>query len=406
MLSPLLGPIAAEWHLDEVQLGLIASVFYASYTLVQVPTGLLADRLGKKSLIVTSFLLAGLALVLRGLAPSYGLFLAAGAFTGVAQGIYYAPHFSLASAAIPRARRGIGSAFIYSGTSIGGAIGLIFGSLITFRLGLPWRAAFLLLAVPSVIAGVVIGLLVREPSAAEGADSRADPGVSEGSIAVAGPGEGAPPRPGAVSIRAAFSPRLVAVYAINFTSLYAFFMVLSWLPYYLQYERGFSGTAAGLVSSLVPWASIAGGLIFAAISDRAGNRLGPLRFLLPAAGLAVAAVGLVRSPVLLCVILALYGLIGKSAAEPLIVSGTYELAPPQRAATALGFLNFFGMIASVVSPCVTGLITRASGSMLPALFLAGAVLLLGAVIYHLAFRAARPAGAALSSKPRAPNFTL
>jgi len=39
VLSPVLATIGREWALDEAQLGLIGSIFFLSYAVMQVPTG-------------------------------------------------------------------------------------------------------------------------------------------------------------------------------------------------------------------------------------------------------------------------------------------------------------------------------------------------------------------------------
>jgi len=59
---------------------------------------------------------------------------------------------------------------------------------------------------------------------------------------------------------------LLLTFILCFCSLYGFFVVLTWLPQFLQVERGFEGTSVGFISSLVPWASIPGALIFARLS--------------------------------------------------------------------------------------------------------------------------------------------
>lgn len=374
VLSPVLGTIGAEWRLDEARLGLISSVFFLAYAGMQVPTGLLADRFGKKGLLAGGVLVFAAASALRGLAPTYAWFLAAGGLAGLGQGTYYATQFALSSAAIPPRRRGLGSAVIYSGMAVGTSLGLLLGSASVSWLGWGWRTPFLVVALPAVVmAGFFVRLVGGE---------RSDPGPRRAPVTGQATGEpvGADAGPGAaagVPARAALTPRLLAAYLLNFTSLYAFFMLLAWLPYYLQYERGFNGPAAGLLASLVPWASIPGGLLVSSVSDRIGNRIAPLRFLLPAAAAGVFGLALAPAGPLLYGFLVLYGLTGKATTDPLLVARVAELAPPERSATALGFLNFAGMVASVTAPYVTGYLTRSLGDMRPAFYLAGAILVVG-----------------------------
>src|SRR5699024_12723166 len=66
---------------------------------------------------------------------------------------------------------------------------------------------------------------------------------------------------------------------IIFCSIYGFFVILTWLPYYIETARGISGTRVAFVSSLVPWASIPGMLLFGWISDKIGKQIPVLLFM-------------------------------------------------------------------------------------------------------------------------------
>jgi len=65
VLSPALGVIGGEWDLDEAKLGLISSAFFFAYAGMQIPTGLLADRFGKKGLLVSGLILFAAATTAR-----------------------------------------------------------------------------------------------------------------------------------------------------------------------------------------------------------------------------------------------------------------------------------------------------------------------------------------------------
>src|SRR5215472_7077466 len=81
VLSPVLSSIGSEWHLSTPQLGLISSLFFLAYAAMQLPTGWLADRFGRKALLVPGYLLFGVTTVLCAFAPSYGVFLALAVLT-------------------------------------------------------------------------------------------------------------------------------------------------------------------------------------------------------------------------------------------------------------------------------------------------------------------------------------
>lgn len=390
ILSPVLGAIGSEWNLDEARLGLISSVFFLTYTAVQIPTGILADKFGKKGLLVGGFILFGLATGLSGLAPTYGSFLLFGALAGLGQGTYYATQYALSSEAIPRSRRGLGSAIINSGMAVGISLGLILASFTTFRLEWGWRAPFLTMAVPTIGVALLFAVWMREKAdteenPGEGLPSEGVPGARTEVLkeAVPGPtGRTVPTVPtvpalSTVPIRAALTPRLIGLYFVNFTSLYGFFLILTWLPYYLEFERGFPASATGLISSLVPWASIPGALLMSYISDRTGRRMNLIRLLLPLAAVSTFGIVYVQEAVPLYAVLILYGFVGKLAIDPLLVALVSDIAPAARLATAMAFLNFSGMASSVLAPYITGYLTTIFGNMELAFYLSAAVLLVG-----------------------------
>jgi MFS family permease len=372
VLSPVLGAIGQEWGLDPSRLGLLSSIFFVGYAGLQIPAGILADRVGKKGILVAGFALFAAATVLRGLAPSYGAALAAGLLAGLAQATYYATMFSISSSAVPAARRGLGSAIVYSGMALGSSGGYLLASLVAVGLGWTWRTPFLVLAGPAVVMAGLFALLLREPERAGiGAPGPAAGPAAAG--ATAGRHRTAPGPP----FRAVVTPRLLQAYLLNFCSLYTFFMLLTWLPYYLEFERGVAGSVTGLVASVILWTSVPSGLAVSVLSDRTRSRVGPLRWLLPGAAVAVLGIAIGRGTVALYGALILYGLLGKSTTDPLLVAEVAEHAPAERSATALAVLNCAGMVASVLAPFVTGLLIEAFGDMRPAFYLAAAILLVG-----------------------------
>ncbi len=372
VLSPALAAIGREWRLGEGRLGALSSGFFLGYAAMQIPTGLLADRWGRKGILVGGLVAFAAATVLRGMAPTYGFLLGASILAGLAQGTYYATMFGVTSAVVPAERRSLGSAIVYGGMAVGTSGGFLLGSFVTAGFGWDWRAPFLLLAAPTLTVALLCAFLPPEQPR--------PPELGVQALVLSGT-----PVPKRTGVRPAGSwtvltPRLVRAYFLNFTSLYAFFMLLTWLPFYLQDGRGLAATEAALASSLAPWASIPSGLVVGLVSDRRGDRIGPLRVLLPGAALAVLGISLAATGPALYGALLVYGLLGKSATDPLLVAEVAELAPAGRSATALSLLNFSGMIASVAAPYVTGVLAHAYGDMRPAFYVAAGILLAGSAV--------------------------
>ena len=57
MISTAIIPIASEFHFNSGQTGLMMSMFFLGYSLMQIPSGWLADRFGSKRVLMTSLLI-------------------------------------------------------------------------------------------------------------------------------------------------------------------------------------------------------------------------------------------------------------------------------------------------------------------------------------------------------------
>ena len=59
VLNPVMKDIQSEFGLSGTELGLISSFFFFSYAILQIPAGILGDRIGRKKVLVPGFILFG-----------------------------------------------------------------------------------------------------------------------------------------------------------------------------------------------------------------------------------------------------------------------------------------------------------------------------------------------------------
>jgi MFS family permease len=137
---------------------------------------------------------------------------------------------------------------------------------------------------------------------------------------------------------------------------------LTWLPYYLQDARGFSGSTAGLISSVMPLVTAPAGMVVGTISDRRGSRRSIALWLVPLATVAIALIGFTETMVGLVSGLILYGLTGKLVLDPLLISMATENVDSTRRASVLGVLNFASTLGMVSAPALTGYLADVTGS--------------------------------------------
>ncbi|MFP7483508.1 MFS transporter [Priestia filamentosa] len=361
ILSPVMSDIGREWNLNQTELGLMSTVFFASYAFMQIPTGFLADKFGRVRVLVTGYIIFGVATYLSGAVTTFALFLLMRALTGLGEGTYYGSQYGISSNITPKKYRGLVSALINSGMALGISLGLIAASYFTYTLDKGWQFSFYLFAIPTVIVAILIGVFVRD-------------GNREEKVSTAVPTEN-------VSLKQLFTKNHICVYIIIFCSLYGFFGMLTWLPYYLQTARGVDGSQTGIIASLVPWASIPGAIFFGYISDRVKSKK-PLIISLAVAGAFLQIViPYTESYSLLLTGLVLYGLLGKLALDPVLISYIADITPASMYSKVYGFFNFSGMLSSIFAPYITGYFADRTGSLELGFYLSGALLLVGAVAF-------------------------
>lgn len=371
IFNPIMGTVGAEFNLSNTQLGAANSIFFLTYAFAQIPFGAIGDKYGRKLVITIGFLGLAAATFLSGLASTFAMFLVIRALAGIAQGAYYGPQYALSSESIPKNKVTIGNAIINSGMAFGTSGGYLLSSSLVLASGQHWSQPFLIMAVPTAIVGILFYTMLKEKVVY---DNEVEETVVEEVVETSNENV----------FKQIFSNKnLVVTFMLLFGSIYANFVIITWLPQFLINERGFEGASVGFVSSIVPWASIPGALFFASIKDKIGSTKKLVYFLVPLAILSVFLIAFVQSKALLIAVLVLYGLTGKLALDPILISYVNTYAPKGKLSTTLSAYNFIGMSGSILAPYVTGFISDKAGSMQIGFYLAAALLAVALVIFAL-----------------------
>lgn len=375
ILNPVMGQIAEQYNLSNTQLGLVNSLFFLTYAVTQIPFGMVGDKYGRRLVITVGFVLFGLTTYLSGIASGFGVFMLYRALTGVGQGAYYGPAYALATESIPTKKITLGTAIINSGMAFGTSGGYLLSSKLVLENGSHWSKPFLIMAIPTVIVGILFSIVLKE-KVVRPEDQGKTKNEAQGSKNQVKE---------KVSLKSVFSNRnLLCTFILCFCSIYANFVILTWLPRFLQVERGFEGTSVGFIASLVPWASIPGALIFARVSDKFKVTKKLVFILVPISLISVFGIAFVTNKTLLIFVLVLYGLTGKLALDPILVSYVTKNAQKGSLGTTLSVYNFVGMSGSILAPYVTGWISDSLGSMKVGFYLAAVLLLVGMVVFSFA----------------------
>lgn len=376
--SPLLEPVMAEFRLSHAEAGFLFSIFFYGYVAMQIPSGLLGDRFGRKRVLVAGILLVAVAALLTGLARTLAVLGLARLLTGLAQGMYFSNDRPLIAAATPRDRLALGQGVSFSGLGLGTALGVVVGG----ALGevMPWRSVFLVLTVLPLLSATLIGRFVTEPVPPRGARP-AGPGA-------AGPGT-----------TAVFRSRDLWVLGLaGIAPIWTQWLIGTWGPA-LFAEVGVRALGRSAVyASLLGIAALPGLFTVGAVSDRLLRRGVGRKAVFAGAILAmavlVAAMGgavQARGPAWLLaalVFLTSFFVWGSWAPAYALLS---ELFPQRVMGIAFGLLNALSFIASLLAPYVTGWIKDWTGSFAGGCYLAALVGLAGvpvAMAVRPAFRLA------------------
>ena len=160
--------VAPDLHLDNTQIGLLASGLSFAWAISGIVVGALTDSFGhRKTLLLIAVVIFSVCSVLSGLAPSFGVLLASRMLMGLAEGPIMPISQALVALESPDARRGLNMGVMQNLGSnfIGSFLAPIV--LVTLAQMFNWRAAFFIAAVPGLICAALIWKWVHEPQTHE-----------------------------------------------------------------------------------------------------------------------------------------------------------------------------------------------------------------------------------------------
>ena len=379
MLSPVYVEIQGTiGEQTNAAMGLISSCYFFGYTALQIPSGWFVDRFGQKRVLIPGFLVFAAGAFLIATATSLTSIYLGSVLAGVGCGVYYGAAFSLTTQHVPADKKGVGTAIVNSGSALGMILGMTGSSFIVKQLNLPWQTMVFISAGLILFMVVWYALALKDNMAEKRAlrEGAAPEAVKTEAKAEASAPAGEKPH--------LFSLRFIACYVLYFCTCYAYYMIVTWLPSFLESERGIAGGLIGVIVSMISVTAIPGALLFSRISDKKRDKKNLIIIFLEGCAFVLVAVSMFAPNAgILAAILLLYGLLGKLAVDPVLISYMSDQADPKSVATTLGVFNFFGMASSVVAPALTGAIIDMTGSGELGFYVGAALLAVGTVLFVL-----------------------
>lgn len=139
--------------------GLVGSLLFAGYTLMQFPGGYLGDRFGHRGVIVISIVWAGIATILSGLMTAVIGLVAMRVLTGLGAGTFYSNDRTVITHQTPFEKRSFGMGVVITGLAIGITLAFLLAApLISFGTSVfgadgAWRMPFLVMGVGAMAIG-------------------------------------------------------------------------------------------------------------------------------------------------------------------------------------------------------------------------------------------------------------
>jgi MFS transporter, ACS family, D-galactonate transporter len=361
--------ISTELHLGPEAKGVLLSAFFWSYALLQIPMGVLADRVNLRWLYAAAFTLWSVSQGLMGFATGLGTLIAFRVLLGIGEAIYLPGGSKIVSLLFRPAERGLPCGLFDAGTRTGLVIEGVLVPWMLVHYG--WRRTFAVVGFAALV--WLVPWFLTTPKRLRG--EAPDPSVV---------------RPGfSRTFTALITNRNLLGICLGFFCFdYYWFFLVSWLPDYLVTVRGLTMMKAGIYAALpyfVFGASepiggwLADRLVRAGYSEtRARKGIVTFAFL---TGLLLIPAARVSTPNGAVALIIAGCLVGLATGNLLVI--LQSCAPPTEIGLWTGVYNFVGNIAGILSPLITGFLIAKTGSYTPPFVLAAVLVAVGPLAFWL-----------------------
>lgn len=361
MISTTIVAIGKDFNLDTGQTGLIMSFFFLGYSLMQIPGGWLADKIGPKRVLMLSLLLISVFSFAFGVVSSLMLFILIRFFAGVGHAGYPPSCSKSIADNFPQERRTFIQSLILSTSGIGGILAFTLGANLV---AMNWRFAYLVLGSLFFIAFVLVAIFVPNPVKADTA-AKVDKAPK-------------------MKFSQVITNRNVLVLCLAMLLLnFLLYGNMSWLPSYLTSKFGLALEKASLLLAFNAVFQTLATLFIGVLLSKLF--LGKEKMFIVGATItsAVLIIAFISSNnlVLSTILLILISMVSVSAFTA-IFTWPHKIFDQRIIGSSIGIINTGGTLGGFLAPMVLGyLIKSASGSFVPAfIFMAGASLLCGLTI--------------------------
>ncbi len=352
-LSVALPPMAGEFGWDKTQQGLAMAAIFGSYTALQIPSGILVDRIGVRLPYLIGFLVWSVASASTALVGGLAGLVAIRLVVGMGESVVTPASMRYIRMHFEERQRGLAVGVYMTGTKVGPALGLPVCAHLVATMG--WRAMFVLIGVASLIWLIPwVAWVKRDDIAARPRRKQATGATADTQHVTAG--------------EILRSPVMWGIIIGTYCYMYFVYYCMTWMPTYFKEQHGMSITEMGwyggvAFAGMAAVAALAGGAAdwmirrgYDPINVRKGFTIGG--FVLAA----TQTVGAFTDSVTVMLFFAVFSLCGLGLATANYWALTQSLIPGGSIAMVVGIQNTAANLAGIVSPWVTGWLVQKTGS--------------------------------------------
>ena len=346
MALPLIG---REFNLSPTVMGVVISAFFIGYGSMQIPGGMIADKIGPRKAMTFGIASWSVFSVLTGAATSLTNLIWVRILFGLGEGMHPPAAFKALSSWFPSAERSRANGLVMSSNTIGPMFAPILFAMVTGAFG--WRSAFYLVSIPGFLIAFAVYWYLRDKPAEH-------PSMTPSELAEIG-------ESGGTQGKLSFSELL------RYRALWQLFFIYmawdvtwwgfqAWLPSYLLNVRGFTLLRTGAVTALPFAAGFFGVLISAYVSDRSGRRKAVLVAVLLGNALFMLLTATANNATTAVIFLTATGFFLPAIQGP-FWSLPMDLLPARVMGYSTGFINTGGQIAGIGAPILIGALIELTG---------------------------------------------
>ncbi|RHW39539.1 MFS transporter [Lysinibacillus yapensis] len=373
-----------EWSITTVQAGAIGSYTAAGTAIGAVVFGLLADKIGRKKVILICTIMFSLFTVLSTFAGGPILFTIMRVIAGLGLGGVMPNVIALSTEYAPKKIRGAIVSFIFCGYSIGAIAAALFSKSLLPTMG--WKPIFWIAAIPLVFLPFLMKQLPESANflLSKGKDeevrkilNRLTPEETlPVGTAFAKPAQKAAGSPLVMLFKNKLALSTIMFWISCFSAFVLIYAMNVWLPK-LMIEAGYSLGNSLLFVVALNVGAIVGTIIFGRLTDRWGFKyvMVPLYFL---GAIALSAIGLTNN---IFIVYLLIGMIGAASVGVQNISNAFvsQYYRPEVRSTGVGAAMAFGRVGGIFAPTFVGVLLTMNLSAQMNFTLIGTAALLGGI---------------------------